>query len=317
MKMRALRAFGRFFKNFMIIFSFIVNLVLIVVIVALVLFIFDIKNNIVSPLITGLHSSFVGLDESTIDWTIPVRDNIPVKFTLPLNQDTVVVLTHSVPLNVSAIINLPGVGVLNNAQVSLQLPAGLELPVHLDLNVPVDQTLDVALDVRAVIPVNKTQLHDPINNLRLVFEPLARALYNLPNNFGDAGQMVSQVLSGQQIDLLADNDYSRTPWPGYSQTAGLNYQLAGEPVPPPNQPEDTGIVQQGGIPALDQQLRPDIYQQGGPEQINEQAKQTTEQSVPVYNFDGSYGAQIFSNVEMNQSAAPDDLGILPTPQPGS
>ncbi len=314
--MRAIRAFGRFFRNFMIIFSFIVNLVLIAVIIVLVVFIFDIKNNIVSPLITGLHSSFVGLDESTIDWTIPVRDTIPVKFTLPLNQDTVVVLTQAVPLNVAATINLPGVGVLNNAQVYLRLPAGLQLPVHLDLNVPVDQNLDVALDVRAVIPLDKTQLHDPINNLRLVFEPIARALYNLPNNFGDAGKMVSDVLAGKHIDLLADNAYSRQPWPGYSQTAGLNYQLAGEPVPPPNQPETTGIVQQGGIPALDQQLRPDIYQQGGPDQINQQAKQAAEQNIPVYNFDGSYGAQTFANIDLHQSAAPGDLGILPTPQPG-
>ena len=84
--MRALRKFGRFFKNFMIIFSFIVNVVLIVVVLGLVLFIFDIKNNVVTPLITGLHSSFVGLDEATIDWTIPVRDTVPVRFDLPLNQ---------------------------------------------------------------------------------------------------------------------------------------------------------------------------------------------------------------------------------------
>src|SRR3954471_8653773 len=124
--MRALRAFGRFFKNFMIIFSFIVNIVLIVVVVALVVFIFDIKDNIVTPLVTGLHSSFVGLDESTIDWTIPVRDTIRVKFDLPLSQATTVTLTTSVPLNVSATITLPGVGHLNNAQVYLNLPAGLE-----------------------------------------------------------------------------------------------------------------------------------------------------------------------------------------------
>ncbi len=309
--MRALRAFGRFFKNFMIIFSFIVNLVLIIVVVALVVFIFDLKTNVVTPLVAGLHSSFVGLDESTIDWTIPVRDTIPVKFDLPLNQQTVVTLTDAVPLSVAATINLPGVGVLNNAQVFLSLPAGLELPVQLDLTVPVDQQLDVALDVRAVIPLSETQLHDPVNNLRLVFEPIIRALYNLPDNFGEAGQMVSDVLAGKPVDLLAENDYSRMPWAGFSRTAGLNYDLGYEAVPPQNRPVETGIVAEGGIPALDEQLRPAIYQNGGPAVVNEQARQRLGADVPVYNFDGSYGHHAASDVQYGTSDAPDDLGILP------
>ena len=300
----------------MIIFSFVVNLVLIIVVVALVVVIFNLKNDIVAPLVNGLHSSFVGLDESTIDWTIPVRDTIPVKFDLPLNQQTVVTLTQSVPLSVAATITLPGVGQLNNAQVYLSLPAGLELPVQLDLTVPVDQMLDVALDVRAVIPLSQTQLHDPIDNLRLTFEPIARALYNLPNNFGEAGQMVGDLLAGKTVDLLAENDYSRNPWFGYSRTAGLNYDLANEPVPMQNRPVETGIVITGGIPALDELLRPGIYQNGGPAAVNKQAEERLAADVPGYNFDGSYADRIASGVELNTSPAPDDLGILPTPAPG-
>ncbi len=313
--MRALRRFSRFFKNFMIIFSFVVNLVLVLVILALVLFIFDIKDNVVTPLVAGLHSSFVGLDEATIDWTIPVRDTIPVKFDLPIHQQTVVTLTQSVPLSVSATITLPGVGQLNNAQVYLQLPAGLELPIQLDMSVPVDQQLDVALDVRAVIPLDQTQLHDPLNNLRLIFEPLARALYNLPDNFGGAVQMVGDVISGKGVNLLADNAYSRDPWLGFSQTAGLGYPLVHEPVPQADRSVQTGLVVQGGIPALDQQLRPDVYQQGGPDAVNERAEQTLTQSIPRYNYDGSYGQYAASDVEFGNSPAPDDLGILPTPTP--
>ncbi len=314
--MRALRRFGRFFKNFMIVFSFVVNLVLIIVVVALLVTIFDLKNNVVTPLVTGLHSSFVGLDEATIDWTIPVRDTIPVKFDLPLNQETVVTLTQSVPLSVAATINLPGVGQLNNAQVYLSLPAGLQLPVQLDLTVPVDQQIDVSMDVRAVIPLNQTQLHDPIDNLRLVFEPIARALYNLPNNFGEAGQMVGDLLAGKTVDLMAESDYSRDPWTGYSRTAGLNYDLASEPVPMQNRPVDTGIVITGGIPALDELLRPDVYQNGGPAAVNKQAEERLAADVPGYNFDGSYGDRLASGIDLNSSPAPDDLGILPTPSPG-
>lgn len=287
--MRFLKTTGNLIKGFMILFSFIVNLVLIIVVVVLALTIFDIKNNIASPLLTGLHSSFVGLDEATIDWTIPVRDTIPVVLNIPLQTDTVVTLTEPVPLTVSATITLPGVGVLNNASVNLTLPEGLPLPVRLDLNVPVDEALDVEMDVRAVIPISETQLHDPISNLRLTFEPLVRALYNLPNNFGEAGQLVSDVLSGSAPDLLAESDYSRDPWPGFSRTAGVGYSLGNEPVPITNQPLQTGFVLEGGIPALDEQLRPEVYVRGGPQIVNQQAGDNMQAlSIPSYVYDGSY-----------------------------
>lgn len=312
--MRALRAFGRVFKNFMIVFSFIVNVVLVLVILVLVLLIFDIKNNVVTPLVAGLHSSFVGLDEATIDWTIPVRDTIPVKFDLPLNQSTIVTLTESVPLSVGATIVLPGVGQLNNAQVYLNLPAGLELPVQLDLTVPVDQQIDVAMDVRAVIPLRETQLHDPFDNLRLIFEPLARALYNLPDNFGEAGQMVGDVLAGR-ANLLAENDYSRDPWFGFSRTAGLNYAYAHEPVAPENRPVETGLVMQGGIPSLDEALRPDVYAQGGPAAVNIRALEMLSRNIARYYYDGAYADYATSDIDYGVAIAPDDLGILPTPAP--
>ena len=86
-----LRAFGKFIWRFMIIFSFIVNIVLVIVLVAAGILLFDIKNNIAEPLLTGLHATSRGLAESTIDWTIPERDNIPVRLNIPLQQDTTVV----------------------------------------------------------------------------------------------------------------------------------------------------------------------------------------------------------------------------------
>lgn len=310
--MRGLRRFGSYFKNFMIIFSFVVNVVLVLVILVLAVTIFDLKNNVVTPLVAGLHSSFVGLDEATIDWTIPVRDDIQVKFDLPLNQATVVTLTEPVPLAVAATITLPGVGQLNNAQVYLQLPAGLQLPVQLDLTVPVDQQVPVALDVRAVIPLGQTQLHDPVNNLRLVFEPLVRALYNLPDNFGEAFQMVGDAIGGN-VNLLADSDYSRDPWVGFSRTAGLDYALANEPIPPENVPANTGIVVLGGIPALDSLLRPDLYADGStPADINRRTEQSISPDVPRYVYDGSYGDST-TRVEVGGTGTADDLGILPTP----
>ncbi len=76
---------------------------------------FDIKKNIAQPLLQGLHSSFVGLNDSTIDWTIPVKDVIYVDrataqldTTIPINvAETVVTLTQPVPLTVGANIVAP------------------------------------------------------------------------------------------------------------------------------------------------------------------------------------------------------------------
>jgi hypothetical protein len=324
--MRALKAIGSGIKGFMILFSFIVSLVLVIVLIALGLLIFDIKNNIAQPLVTGLHSSFAGLDESTIDWTIPVRSEVPVQFTVPLETDTVVVLTQPVPLTVSANINLPGLAI-SSAQVNLSLPAGLELPVRLDLDVPIDHQLPVSLDVRAIIPISETQLHDPIQNLQLTFEPIARALYNLPSNFGEAGTMASNVLAGNWPNLLAENDYSRNPWPGFSRTAGVGYDLGDEPWPTLNVPLETGIVPLGGIPALDEQIRPNVYAAGGPSIVNLRASSDLSGlALPQWYYDGSYNQVFFpeapasdtintSNPPPAATAQPGDLGILPTAVP--
>ncbi|MDX2162743.1 MAG: hypothetical protein SF162_15595 [bacterium] len=302
--MNTIKALGSGIKNFMIIFSFIVNLVLVVIVVGLLLFIFDIKNNIVTPLVSGLHSSFVGLNEATIDWTIPVRDRIPVVLNIPLQTDTVVTLTDSVPLAVAATINLPGVGTLNNAQVFLQLPEGLELPVALDLQVPVDEELDIALDVRAVIPLSQTQLADPFENLRLLFEPITLALYNLPGDFAQAGNLFADIVAGRPINLLAQTANVPDPWPGFARTAGLGYDLAFEPVPLQNQPVETGIIPQGGIPGLDEQIRPEVWEAGGPAALNAQAADAMSTlGVEDYTFNGEFSGEIQAQAAAQAPAA--------------
>ncbi len=271
------RGLGRFIWRFMVIFSFIVNFILVAVLIFLGIFLFNITNNIANPLVSGLHSSFVGLEEANIDWTIPVRDTIDVKFTVPLQTDTVVVLTEPVPLSASAQITL------NNSTVStpvtLTLPVGLRLPVRLDLLVPIDETLPVSLDVRAVIPLEETQLADVAQNLRLLFEPLSYSLNNLPKDWNGAIQMASDVLAGKDVNLITQpTDYSQQPWPGYSITAGENYANNFE-----NQRlnsrgtssvTETGIVPEGGIQWLDMQLpnRSYLYLDGcNPEAFNAQA----------------------------------------------
>lgn len=332
------RGLGKFFWRFMVIFSFIVNMVLVVVILVLLTQLFAIKDNIATPLVTGLHSSFVGLDQATIDWTIPVDAIVPVELTIPLEQDTVVTLTEAVPLSVVANINAPGLSVYG-ATVNLDLPKDLELPVKLDLDVEVSDTIPVKLDVRAVIPLQETQLHDVADSLRVLFEPLAVGLTNLPDDFGGAIQMVGDSLGGNPPNLLEANAYSANPWPGFSRTAGYQYdaELLTANVPDTNQPVDTGIVTLGGIPALDEQMRPELYENDmTPAEINAQATQNMlQQGIPPVFFSGDFvifraeamqAAEVeaqnanedngdFTDPNQIGGAQTQDLGIQPTPTP--
>ncbi|MBN1963410.1 MAG: hypothetical protein JW910_02115 [Anaerolineae bacterium] len=241
--MQRMKWFWNAFKNFAILFSFIMNIVLVLVLLIVIMQIFQIKNGILEPLIDGLHASFVGLDEATIDRIIPVRAEIPVVFDLPLNQDTVVVLNQGVPVQANARFVLPGEGGSISGTVSIVLPPGLELPVHLSLDVPVETSVAADLNVRAVIPLEETQLHDAFVHLRNILDPFVRALDNLPGDWGAVMPWVTEILSGQGRDLLAPTAGSEYPWPGFSTTAGDGYVWPADSPPQPGSP--TGIEPQG------------------------------------------------------------------------
>lgn len=343
------KALGNFFKalgtglwRFMVIFSFIVNFILVAVLAVLLLFLFNIKNDIADPLLKGLHSSFVGLNEATIDWTIPVRDSVQADFILPLEQNTVVVLTADVPLTVSA--DISGPVSINNATVALTLPEGLPLPVSLDLDVPVQEEIPVELDVRAVIPLAGTQLADPFQNLRLLFEPLIVALDNLPNNFGEAWVFGNEIVAGQPRDLLdgSTSAYIASPWPGFSMTAGLGYDLLNDSrtlnVPgespealinaqatgqePPNVVQ-TGLVPIGGIPALDALVREELYANDTTpaDAINAAITEMDTYNLPPESYRGGFENlpapdDTAASAQPANAAPPDNGGLIPEqPQP--
>ena len=322
-----MRALGKFIWRFMVIFSFIVNIVLVVVLAVAGLYIFQIKQQVADPLIGGLHSTAAGLGESTIDWVIPVRDTLGIDLDVPINAntiisevteiggvpvtqqipgETVVVLTRPVPIAITGANIDAGNLQLTNATVNITLPAGTELPVALNLAVGLTTDIPVELDVRAVIPLSETQLNDPINQLGLLFEPLAIGLHNLPNNFSEAGAFAANVFAGNQpIDqlLLATdgsgfNAEAYDPWVGFSQTAGVGYEpLMAQNYPLELRPIETGIVVPGGIPALDALLpdRATYYQNGQtPLSVNAfSAQSLMSTGIPAYTYDGSM-AEIYN-----------------------
>lgn len=188
------------FKTFAILFSFTVNLVLILVLLAVAPLILPIVNDIAEPIVGGLNTSFVEMNQATIQRTIAVSDTIPVVLTVPLNTTTSVIVTDDVPLNIPARFTLPDGGGQINGQVTLSLPANLALPVQLNLQVPISETLPVQLAVDAVIPLNETELGTPFDRLQSLFAPLNALLRQLPSS---NEELFGRVVSGLGRDVPA------------------------------------------------------------------------------------------------------------------
>ncbi len=181
------------FKTFAIIFSFTVNIILLIVLLLIAPLIIPIVDSIAKPIVGGLNNSFVDMSKATIVRTINVEDEIPIAFDLPLDTETDVVLAKAVPLSVPAQFNLPGGGGSINGQVAIELPQGLVLPVQLKLDVPVEEQIPVTLAVDVEIPLQETDLGQPFNTLRGLFEPLNNLLIKLPDS---NDELIDRVMNG-------------------------------------------------------------------------------------------------------------------------
>jgi len=172
------------FKNIAIVFSFIVNLVLVIVLLLIVGWVlFPTKTEVVEPMLDDLQSAVNALDSATIVRTIQIDEQVPVNFTLPLEQTTVVVLSQDVQLVRPATFVLPAGGGSINGTVSLNLPTGLELPIALDMDVPVQNVIPVKFPVQVSIPLKETDLSQVVVELNAILGPLRDFLDDLPDGF--------------------------------------------------------------------------------------------------------------------------------------
>jgi hypothetical protein len=191
------------------------------------------------------------------------------------------------------------------------------------MEVAVESTIPVSLDVRAVIPLSETQLVDPVQTLGLLFEPLAIGLHNLPNSFPEAGDFISALgdrgtksFADRLSELLLDtegngfNSQKYDAWEGYSQTAGLNYDLVSEAFPPENQAVETGINVPGGIPALDAEIRPGVYDADGNFIPRDSGAQSAV-DLPNYTWDGSFATHYEMAQQEGESAPEPDSQSVP------
>ena len=170
------------FKNIAIVFSFVVNFVLILVLLLAPEPVFMAKTEIAEPLLDDLDGAFAALGETNIETTVKLDKMLPVVFDLPLEQATNVTLVQPVPLQAPATFYLPGGGGAINGTVSLNLPTGMVLPVYLDLDVPVSTTVPVVMDIPVTINLNESGMGPAITQLRGVFSPIQTTLQSLPDS---------------------------------------------------------------------------------------------------------------------------------------
>jgi hypothetical protein len=181
------------FKTFAILFSFVMNLVFLIVLLVAAPLIIPIVADVAVPLVGGLNRSFEDMNAASIQRTIQVDDDLNIAFTLPLKTTTEVVVTEDVALEgVPAQFVFPGGGGAINGRVYLSLPEGLSLPVQLDLDVPVDQTIPVQVAVAVDIPLSETELGAPFNRLQSLFSPLDSLLRGLPASNDELFRRISQ-----------------------------------------------------------------------------------------------------------------------------
>jgi len=188
------------FKTVALLFSFAMNLVLLIVLLAAAPLIIPIVAEIASPIVGELNSSFVDMNSASIQRVIQVNDTLDIEFVLPVEAETTVVVNEEVPLTgVPARFVLPDGGGSINGLVYLSLPEGLSLPVELKLDVPVKNTIPVKLDVAVDIPLSETELGQPFDRLQGLFAPLDDLLKGLPSS------------NAELLDRLLENRDTASP----------------------------------------------------------------------------------------------------------
>jgi hypothetical protein len=165
-------AFWVVFERFALLFSFTMNIILLIVVLVLVGLIVPVKNQIAQPVMDKMMAEIDRLGNAHIKTTIVVEDEIQVKFDLPLDKEIDVKTTDIVPMTSEAYFTLPNGGGYIRGTVNIDLPADTTLPVRLNTTVPVDQIVPVRLEVPVDIALADTDLKVSVDNFKALLAPL-------------------------------------------------------------------------------------------------------------------------------------------------
>ncbi|MBC8164221.1 MAG: hypothetical protein H7Z42_23680 [Roseiflexaceae bacterium] len=171
----------------MILTSFLLNLVLFAVVVALLASGYLYGQKIIGTTTTvqtfaranivELREVVANLNEADIVTTIALNQDLPLRgagITVPVDQVTVVTLQEPVPLNLAgADIDLGNGNRLRANNISLVLPQGTPLKIALKMDIPLDDVvIPVKLDVPVNIPLKDTELGPEFRKLGAIVDRL-------------------------------------------------------------------------------------------------------------------------------------------------
>ncbi|MCD4671948.1 MAG: hypothetical protein K8R77_04720, partial [Anaerolineaceae bacterium] len=160
--------------------SLLTNAILITITLSLSNQLFRINKVVQEQLVEPLDTSFTTMYEASIQTTVAINTTVPARFDLPLDIDTIVILSQDTFIPGARVtLNTGGLSIYN-APADVVLPAGTNLPVHLNLTVPVDQTIPVVMNVPVNIPLKDTALGDAFSGLINVVSPYEPLLQNAP-----------------------------------------------------------------------------------------------------------------------------------------
>jgi hypothetical protein len=146
--------------------SLIVNVILVSVLFIMAIQLKNLKTT-VNGLLGGLYSNLVDMNQASINTTIKVDAQIPLNFTLQVQQNTDAILARSISISDAYII-------LNSIDVpvNFSLPAGTDLPITLNTDIPVQMTVPISLQIPVNIPLNQTNLQAPLTGLQTTIRRL-------------------------------------------------------------------------------------------------------------------------------------------------
>jgi hypothetical protein len=119
-----------------------------------------------------------GLRTTALDYTVPIRETLPVSFTVSYRQSVTVPISTTIPINVQLTVPLrTPLGTFPiNVPVVTDIPINLQPTVPLSLSVPVSVTVPIAVDVPIHIDLSQTALNDSLLGAQKYLNEVAAGL---------------------------------------------------------------------------------------------------------------------------------------------
>lgn len=170
---------GENFWRSLTVVSVVLNLILIFVLIALGNSLIGFASAFDSSIIDDVAKAMSFEEGATLSTTIRVQDQVPVTLEIPLNRNTVAILSEPARIE-GASISIRSATLSIDAPASLTLPVGAELPVALDLSVTVDTVVPIDLTFPVEFPIAESEVGDSISAMQGLIEPYRSIISELP-----------------------------------------------------------------------------------------------------------------------------------------